>query len=195
MLRGIKPPLPPQTIVDESDYQQIVMLYHDSLYRFALSLSGTPDDAAELTQETYVRLLSKGSQLRDNSKVKSWMFTTLYRIFLGWRRHQIRFPHVEILKVEHELPPLTPKVLEQMDGETVMLSLWELEEHFRTPLTLFYVQCLSYREIAAILSIPVGTVMSRLSRGKELLREKLSSKAESTAGSTEVVDGANLKAV
>ena len=181
--------------MDESDYQQIVALYHDSLYRFALSLSGTPDDAAELTQETYVRLLSKSWQLRDSSKVKAWMFTTLYRIFLGWRRHQVRFPHVEVMKVEHELPPLTPKVLEQMDGETVMLSLLELEEHFRNPLTLFYVQCLSYREIAEILSIPVGTVMSRLSRGKELLREKLSSKAESSVRSAEALDGANLKAV
>jgi RNA polymerase sigma-70 factor (ECF subfamily) len=181
--------------VDKSDYQQIVALYHDSLYRFALSLSGTPDDAAELTQETYVRLLSKSWQLRDNNKVKSWMFTTLYRIFLGWRRHQIRFPHVEVLKVEHELPTLSPNVLEQMDGETVMHSLLELEEHFRTPLTLFYVQCLSYREIAAILSVPVGTVMSRLSRGKALLREKLSLKAASTDPNADVVEDSNLKAV
>jgi RNA polymerase sigma-70 factor (ECF subfamily) len=123
------------------------------------------------------------------------MFTTLYRIFLGWRRHQIRFPHVEVLKVEHELPPLTPRVLEQMDGEIVMLGLLELEEHFRTPLTLFYVQCLSYREIATILSIPVGTVMSRLSRGKELLREKLTSNSASVGGDAETVGVANLKAV
>lgn len=123
------------------------------------------------------------------------MFTTLYRIFLGWKRHRIRFPHVEVLKFEHELPPLTPKVLEQMDGETVMISLLELEELYRTPLTLFYVQCLSYREIAEVLAVPVGTVMSRLSRGKDLLREKLSSNAErkTAAGNNENIDGEQLK--
>lgn len=181
--------------MDESDYQQIVALYHDSLYRFALSLSGTPDDAAELTQETYVRLLSKSWQLRDNGRVKSWMFTTLYRVFLGWRRRQIRFPHVEVLQAEHELPPLTPTVLEQMDGQTVMLSLSELDEHFRAPLTLYYVQCLSYREIAAILSIPVGTVMSRLSRGKELLRERLSAEARSGPAHADSDPGPHLKTV
>jgi RNA polymerase sigma-70 factor (ECF subfamily) len=163
--------------VDESDYQQVVALYHDNLYRFALSLSGTPDDAAELTQETYLRLLSKGWQLRDPGKAKSWLFTTLYRIFLGWKRHETRFPHVEVTEAEHEIPPLTPTVLAKMDGETVMDSLMELEERYRAPLTLYYVQLLSYREIAEILETPVGTVMSRLSRGKELLRAKLSAKA------------------
>lgn len=157
----------------EIDYEHVVTAHHESLYRFAFSLAGNSDDASELTQETYVRLLNKGSQLRDRSRVKSWLFTTLYRIFLGWKRRQRRFPHIEILSIENELPPLCPEMPDEMDGETAMDVVLELEEHFRVPLVLFYLQCLSYREIAEMLEVPIGTVMSRLSRGKALLRQRL----------------------
>lgn len=159
--------------VDELNYEQIVALYHEDLYRFAFSLGGNPDDAAELTQETYVRLLNKSWQLRDRSRVKSWLFTTLYRLFLGWKRREQRFPHLEIVSVEHELPALTPTTADEMDGGTVMNSALDLEELFRVPLVMYYLQRLTYREIAEVLDVPVGTVMSRLSRGKELLRQRL----------------------
>ncbi len=159
--------------VDELNYEQIVASHHESLYRFAFSLAGNSDDAAELTQETYVRLLNKSWQLRDTTRVKSWLFTTLYRIFLGWKRRERRFTHIEVLSVENELPPLTPEIAREMDGEMAMDSALDLEEHFRVPLVLYYLQCLTYREIAAVLDVPIGTVMSRLSRGKYLLRQKL----------------------
>ena len=159
--------------VDELDYEQIVALHHESLYRFAFSLAGNPDDAAELTQEAYVRLLNKSWQLRDRTKVKSWLFTTLYRIFLGWKHRENRFPHVEVLSAEHELPPWTQDIADEVDGEMAMDTALDLEEHFRVPLVLHYLQCLTYREIAAILNVPIGTVMSRLSRGKDLLRQRL----------------------
>lgn len=159
--------------VDELDYEQIVSLHHEDLYRFAFSLAGNSDDAAELTQEAYVRLLNKSWQLRDRSKVKSWLFTTLYRIFLGWKRRETRFPHVEVLSAEDELPPLTPEIANEVDGEMAMDTAQDLEEHFRVPLVLHYLQCLTYREIADVLNVPIGTVMSRLSRGKDLLRQRL----------------------
>jgi RNA polymerase sigma-70 factor (ECF subfamily) len=162
--------------VDKLDYEQIVALHHENLYRFAFSLAGNPDDAGELTQETYVRLLSKGGQVRDPAKVKPWLFTTLYRVFLGWKRHSNRFPHIEILSVQDELPALTPEIVDEMDGETVMETALGLEEHFRAPLVLYYLQSLTYREIAEVLDIPVGTVMSRLSRGKDLLRQRMASR-------------------
>jgi RNA polymerase sigma-70 factor (ECF subfamily) len=167
--------------VDELDYERIVALHHESLYRFAFSLAGNPDDAAELTQEAYVRLLNKSWQLRDQSRVKSWLCTTLYRIFLGWKRRESRFPHFEVLSVEEELPPLTPEIADQLDGEVAMDAALELEEHFRVPLVLHYLQCLSYREIAEVLNVPIGTVMSRLSRGKDLLRQRLMVKKREAA--------------
>ena len=159
--------------MDELDYEQLVALHHESLYRFAFSLAGNPDDAAELTQETYVRLLSKSWQLRDRTKIKSWLFTTLYRIFLGWKKHENRFPHVEVMSAEHELPPLLPETADELDSELAMDTALDLEEHFRAPLVLYYLQCLTYREIADVLNVPIGTVMSRLSRGKDLLRQRL----------------------
>ena len=162
------------THVDELDYEQIVDLHHENLFRFAYSLTGNPDDAAELTQETYVRLLTNGQQLRDRNKVKTWLFTTLYRIFLGWKRHEKRYPHVEIVSAEDELPPLAVELADKLDSETVMECVLELEEHFRAPLMLYYLQCLTYREVAEVLGIPVGTVMSRLSRAKDILRQRLS---------------------
>jgi RNA polymerase sigma factor (sigma-70 family) len=168
--------------VDELDYEQIVALHHESLYRFAYSLAGNPDDAAELTQETYVRLLAKGQQLRDRNRIKAWLFTTQYRVFLGWKRHETRFPHIEISSVQEELPALSPDLAEGMDSETAMGAALDLEEHFRAPLVLYYLQCLTYREIAEVLDLPIGTVMSRLSRGKDLLRQRLAGRQPRESG-------------
>jgi RNA polymerase sigma-70 factor (ECF subfamily) len=162
--------------VDELDYEQIVAAYHEPLYRFAFSLAGNPDDAGELTQETYVRLLTKGRQLRDRSKVKTWLFTTLYRIFLGWRRHTNRFTHVEICSAEDELPPMTPEMADEVDSQTVMEAVLEIGEHYRAPLALYYLRGFNYREVAEVLDVPIGTVMSRLSRGKELIRQRLTAR-------------------
>ncbi|MEW6307132.1 MAG: RNA polymerase sigma factor [Verrucomicrobiota bacterium] len=159
--------------MDDLDYEQVVAAHHESLYRFAFSLAGNADDAAELTQETYIRLLTKGGQVRDRSKVKSWLFTTLYRVFLGWRRHATRFPHVEIVQADAELPHFTAQMADELDSETAMDAALQIEEHYRAPLVLFYLQGMSYKEIAEVLDVPIGTVMSRLSRGKELLRKRL----------------------
>ena len=156
------------------NYEQVVALHHEDLYRFAFSLAGTSDNAGELTQETYSRLLAKGSRIHDHTKVKPWLFTTLYRIFLGWKRHERRFPNVPLESAESELPPLLPTMMNKMDSETVMEALLEVDEHYRAPLMLFYLEDLSYREIAELLEVPAGTVMSRLSRGKDMLRHRLS---------------------
>ncbi len=163
--------------MDDLDYERAVNSFYEGLYRFAFSLAGKEDDACELTQETYARLFTKGAQVRDPDKVKSWLFTTLYRIFLGWRERQTRLPHHEISTVEHELPPVTPALVDYLENEAVLQALMEMEEHYRQPLTLFYLEEHSYQEIAGLLDIPVGTVMSRLSRAKSMLRAALAAKA------------------
>ena len=163
--------------VDEMDYEQSVALYHEDLHRFALSLTRNSDEARDLTQESYCRLLTKSGQVRDKAKIKSWLFTTLYRVFLGWKRHEQRYPHLEISGVEHEIPMLTPATVEKMDSDVVMAALQAIDEHHRTPLVLFYLRSLSYREIAELLDVPVGTVMSRLSRAKAALRDIVTTRA------------------
>src|SRR5207248_8103535 len=79
-----------------TDFQQLVDRQYAPLYRFALSLSKSEADAADLTQQTFFLWVSKGHQLRDRSKAKAkaWLFTTLYREFLGRRRREVRFPKV-----------------------------------------------------------------------------------------------------
>ncbi len=165
------------TKVNEVDYEQAVSLFYEPLYGFAYSLSGNENDACELTQETFARLLAKGGQLRDGSKVKSWLFTTLYRVFLGWKSRERRLPHLEISSVEHELPPIAAELVDTMERDTVREALLEIDERYRAPLTLYYLEEHSYEEIAELLEIPIGTVMSRLSRAKALMREALATKS------------------
>ena len=99
------------------DIELAVETYHEGLFAFALSLAGNRDDACELTQETFCRFAGKGHQLRDQAKIKAWLFTTLYRVFLGWKRRESRLPHFEMSTVEHELPHLAPEVVEAiLDG-------------------------------------------------------------------------------
>ncbi len=161
----------------ELDYEQIVSSFYEGLYAFAYSLAGNKDDACELTQETFSRLLAKGGQLREQAKVKPWLFTTLYRIYIGWKRREARLPHIEITSVEDELPLVTPELVDQLENQTVLQALLGMEDHHRLPLMLFYLENHSYREIAELLGISIGTVMSRLSRAKVLLRAALAAKS------------------
>src|SRR5580658_2336221 len=119
----------------EMDYEQIAASFYEGLYRFGLSLARNQDDACELTQETFARLLAKGGSMRDHSKVKSWLFTTLYRIYLGWKRREAKLPHFDIDSVEHELPLVTPVIVDGLDAKMVLQLLLEMEEHHRVPLT------------------------------------------------------------
>jgi RNA polymerase sigma-70 factor (ECF subfamily) len=159
------------------DFQQLVDQQYAPLYRFALSLAKSEADAADLTQQTFFLWASKGEQLRDSSKAKAWLFTTLYREFLNRHRHEARFPKVELRDAPEEAVSIVPN-MDVFDGVSIMKTLGEVEEPFRAALTLFYLEQFSYQEIANVLGVPIGTVMSRLSRGKAQLRERLLSKEE-----------------
>ena len=163
--------------MNEADYEMAVNSHYEGLYRFAHSLAGNADDACELTQETFAQLAVKSGQLRDPSRVKSWLFTTLYRMYLGWKRRETSLPHYEITSVENELPPVTPEMVDKLENEAVSASLLEIEERYRVPLALYYFENHSYAEIAQMLDIPIGTLMSRLSRGKELMRKALAARS------------------
>jgi RNA polymerase sigma-70 factor (ECF subfamily) len=164
------------------DYDAIVDQFYAGLYRFALGLSGKASDAADLTQETYHILLVKGDRIRDPNRVKSWLFTTLYREFLRRRRHLIRFPEHDLEEVDSELPAVEGRHLENLDAALVLDALQSLDDNFRAPLAMFYLENLSYKEIADVLELPLGTVMSRLSRGKAQLRQRLQASLAPEAG-------------
>ncbi|MEI9999646.1 MAG: RNA polymerase sigma factor [Verrucomicrobiota bacterium] len=167
------------------DFEEIVDRYYSMLYRFALSLARNESDACDLTQQTFSVWAEKGHLLRDATKVKSWLFTTLYREFISNRRRELRWPKEDIDAVEHELPTAQPDSVDVLETGEVMTALQALDETFRVPLVLFYLQEHSYEEIAQILEIPIGTVMSRLSRGKAKLQQAIAS--HSFPGDTNIV--------
>ncbi len=152
-------------------FEDIVDACYAPLYRFAISLARTEPAAADLTQQTFFLWATRGYQLRDSSKAKSWLFTTLYREFLAHHRTESRFVPHDFESDHAEVPAEDRSAADSIDGTTVLSALQQMSEVYRVPLTLFYLQELSYREIASVLQIPTGTVMSRLSRGKGILRK------------------------
>ena len=163
-----------------SEYAELVDAHYQALFRFGMSLTHNVDRASDLVQETFCIWAAKNAQLRDRSKAKTWLFTTLHREFLNQRRRAARFSDepLDEAKAEAVLAP-DDDAERQMDGQRAMELLVSLEEVYRAPLALFYLQQHSYKEIAEILDIPIGTVMSRLSRGKEMLRRRMTSEPSS----------------
>src|SRR5262249_41820527 len=158
-------------VLDEATFEEVVSAHYESLYRFALSLASREEDARDLTQECFTQLARKAHQIQDQNRIKSWLFTTLYRTFVDCKRRTSRHPQVEVGAAELELPVRLPDAPERIDAATRMAALRQLPEIFRAPLTLFYLEDHSYLEIAQILQVPPGTVMSRISRGRSMLRK------------------------
>jgi RNA polymerase sigma factor (sigma-70 family) len=163
-------------VLDDATFEEVVNAQYESLYRFAYSLAQREEDARDLTQESFAQLARKAGQIQDKSKIKSWLFTTLYRAFIDTRRWKSRHPHVEVEAADFELPVSQPEGAERIDAATAREALMKVDEVFRAPLILFYLEEHSYLEIADILGIPAGTVMSRISRGRALLRRLMEDK-------------------
>jgi len=147
------------------DFESVVAHYYEPLYQFAFSLTHSEADACDLTQETFYVWATKGHQLRDESKVKTWLFTTLHRQFLQSRRRQVRFPHEELEAAKVQLPTVAPIAARQIDARQALAALQRVDDVYRAPLALFYLDDTAYKNIAEILEIPLGTVKSRIARG------------------------------
>ncbi len=154
-------------------FEAIVADYYEPLFRFALSLTQAESDARDLTQHTFLVWARKGHELRNPSKVKCWLFTTLHRAFLEARRRQVRFPHHELEQVAEQLPIISPDLANRLDSAQVLTALAKVGEIFQAAIALFYLEDYSYNDIAAILDLPIGTVRSRLARGIAQLRKIL----------------------
>ena len=158
-------------------FAQLVDAHYTPLFRFALSLARREADACDLVQQTFFIWAKSGHQLREVSKAKTWLFTTLYREFLRGRRRDQRSQSIEDLPpAAQDLPAEDIDHARRMYAHQVVEALQEVDEVFRAPLTLFYLEDLSYKEIAESLDVPIGTVMSRLSRGKTQLRKIMAQK-------------------
>ena len=163
------------------DLQTIVPEYYAGLYRFGLALAKNESEAADLTRETFLILAKNQKEIREPGKIKAWLFTTLRREFLRRIRIHKAHPEIEFQPENHEIPAIGLDALRSIDARTALAALAKIEESYRSAVELFYLGDLSYKEISETLGVPIGTVMSRLSRGKEQLRRVLATTLESTS--------------
>jgi len=168
--------------MDAPLFQRLVDTWYDPLYRFALSLSHNGDEAMDLTQQTFARWAEKGHGLRDRSKAKAWLFTVLYREFLKNIRHNRRESTSSDQSFFESIPAEGPTAAKAAEGQEVLKALQKIDPVFCAPLSLFYLESHSYLEIAEILDVPIGTVMSRISRGKKQLRAYLTRQSNPRLG-------------
>jgi RNA polymerase sigma-70 factor (ECF subfamily) len=159
-----------------------------ALYRLALRLTGRPQDAEDLVQDTYIKALRAFPTLRDPARVRPWLTQILTRLVID--RHRAperelavgdlaeldRFSLYDLIWDEDPLPysdTLHRDFLAQFPDDDVRRALLALPEVYRVPLVLLYVEDLSYRELADAVGCPVGTIMSRLHRARKILERAL----------------------
>lgn len=169
-------------------FETLVLPHVGYLYRLAVRLTGRPADAEDLVQETCVRALRALDGLRQPDRVRGWLSQILSRLVIDRARGEPpetavgdlealdRFSLYELVQDEDPFPysdRLHEDFLAQFETEEVRAALLRLPEVFRVPLVLLYTEDLTYAELAEILGCPVGTVMSRLHRGRKLLERQL----------------------
>jgi RNA polymerase sigma-70 factor (ECF subfamily) len=156
-------PRPPLTALIEE--------HSEFLYRFAYRLSGSAADAEDLVQQAFLAAHTKIDQLREPEKSRAWLVAIVRNALRKSHRRERPIP---VCDAGDGIEPVTESDLEQLlNAECVQAALNELPEEFRSTLVLFYFDDLSYKDIAELLDVPIGTVMSRLSRGKAYLRQRL----------------------
>lgn len=160
----------------------------DILYNYALRLTRNRDDAADLLQETYLKAYHNWSQYQHGSNVRAWMFQIMKNSFINiYRKRSKRPPIVDYSEVqdysipigynENETNDPISTIFPRLLDDDVERALDSLPEDFRTVIILCDLEGLPYNEIAGIVRCPVGTVRSRLHRGRGLLRARLMSYA------------------
>jgi RNA polymerase sigma-70 factor, ECF subfamily len=162
-------------------FEELAMPLFDSLYNFARWIARDSYDAEDLVQETYLKALRSFSSFQPGTNFRAWIFRILRNTFLSSRKTFER-RMIDTLESEEEGPELavvtdTPEtiLMDRSNIQRVQRAIDDLPAHYRDPLLLCEVEEMSYGEIAEILSIPIGTVMSRLARARKLVRQSLRS--------------------
>lgn len=153
------------------DIVRVVGDHLQAVYRYAYRLTGSVADAEDLTQDVFLVAQQRLDQVRRIDRVRSWLFAILRNQFLKQARRPRAIVQRELLEqigVEEKEQHST-----EIDGEQLQDALRALPPHHRMVITMFYYEGYSYRDIAQELHLPVGTVMSRLSRAKRVLKKRL----------------------
>lgn len=176
----------PLSAEDIKHFEQDALALMDSLYGAALRFTRNPSDAEDLVQETYLKAFRAWRQFEPGTNLKAWMFRILTNTFISSYRKERREPTIvsadgrgdfdlyqNLLEYVSPDPSAESEVLERMVDEDVKQALSDLPDSFRMAVVLSDVEGFSYKEIAEMLGIPIGTVMSRLHRGRKTLQKAL----------------------
>jgi len=167
-------------LLPAATFEDLAMPLFDQLYNFARWLTQDTADAEDLVQETYVKALRGFTSFQTGTNFRAWMYRILRNSFLSSRTGLKTTVAFDEEDSETALPAGGPSpesaVIAQSDRALVQQALTELPLRFREILLLCEVEEMSYQEIAETLSVPIGTVMSRLSRARKALRDLLEAK-------------------
>jgi RNA polymerase sigma-70 factor, ECF subfamily len=167
-------------------FERDALQYMNQLYAAALRYTKNPDDAQDLVQDTYAKAYTSFHQFEPGTNLKAWLYRVLTTTFINNYRKDQRRPQTSDSEIEDwqladaashtsdQGKSTEDVVLENLPDSDIKRALSEIPEEFRMAVYLADVEGFSYKEIADIVNVPTGTVMSRLHRGRKLLREKLS---------------------
>lgn len=169
----------------QAEFEAVALEHFDALYNTALRMTRNPSSAQDLVQETYLKAYRFFDRFEPGTNLKAWLFTILRNTYINAYRKTVRqqpqvdFEHVQLFYADTSSAPewqdrcSTEEMLRHVVQDDVKRALDELPEEYRLVVLLADLEDFSYKEIAAIVDCPVGTVMSRLFRGRRLLRQSL----------------------
>ena len=164
-----------KTLLDEMDH----------LYHVALRLTRDPAVADDVVQETYARALRARSSLRDAARARAWLFSILRNVFLNHAKRERRFRLVDVEQADEAVQTTffetEQRLLAVESAAALERALMEVPPEFRMAVMLCDVEDFSYAEIAEMMDCPIGTVRSRIARGRALLASKLQNSALTSA--------------
>jgi RNA polymerase sigma-70 factor (ECF subfamily) len=175
-------------MANKENFQEQAMVFADPLYAAALRMTRNAADAEDLLQETFLKAYRGFGSFQDGTNLKAWLYRILTNTFINSYRAKKRRPEtsdiedVEDLYMYHRLSGIEAatagrsaeeEVLDRFSDSEVKTAIEELPEQFRLAVLLSDVEGFSYKEIAEIMDVPLGTVMSRLHRGRKSLQKSL----------------------
>jgi RNA polymerase sigma-70 factor (ECF subfamily) len=162
--------------VQNDDFEATALPYLNELYRTATRAVGSSTEASDIVQETYLQAWKSYHRFTPGTNCRAWLYKIMFHVIQHHRRRQRRFVAVVTQDDEPSLESLLryePPVPQTLSDEEILAALASLPERYRDVILLVDVDELSYKEAAAALDVPIGTVMSRLSRGRAILRVEL----------------------
>jgi RNA polymerase sigma-70 factor (ECF subfamily) len=187
-----------ESATDRNDrFERDALVFMDQLYAAALRYTKNPEDARDLVQDTYLKAFNSSHQFEEGTNLRAWLYRVLTTTFINTYRKDQRRPQLasgeledwQLAEAQSHTSDLGKsaemEALENLPDSDIKRALQEIPEEFRIAVYLADVEGFSYKEIANIVEVPAGTVMSRLHRGRKLLREKLADYAKELGYSTE----------